>query len=75
MEEFIDNAKVIMGTLGHKLFEPITKTADTSQSAEGIGGVGSTAKACALSGRVCTSIELEKKWHDELKMSDKSCII
>ncbi len=23
MEEFIDNAKVIMGTLGHKLFEPI----------------------------------------------------
>lgn len=28
------------------------------------GGVGSTAKACALSGRVCTSIELEKKWHD-----------
>lgn len=28
------------------------------------GGVGSTAKACALTGRVCTSIELEKKWHD-----------
>lgn len=25
MEEFIDYAKVIMGTLGHKLFEPITK--------------------------------------------------
>ncbi len=24
MEEFIDNAKVIMGTLGHKLFEPIS---------------------------------------------------
>lgn len=25
MEEFIDYAKVIMGTLGHKLFEPLTK--------------------------------------------------
>lgn len=25
MEEFIDNAKVIMGTLGHKVFEPLTK--------------------------------------------------
>lgn len=28
------------------------------------GGVGSTAKACELEGRVCTSIELSKKWHD-----------
>lgn len=28
------------------------------------GGVGSTAKACALSGRVCTSIELSEKWHN-----------
>ncbi|MDR2266010.1 MAG: site-specific DNA-methyltransferase [Christensenellaceae bacterium] len=28
------------------------------------GGVGSTAKACALHGRICTSIELEKRWHD-----------
>lgn len=28
------------------------------------GGVGSTAKACELEGRVCTSIELQKKWHD-----------
>lgn len=28
------------------------------------GGVGSTAKACAVTGRICTSIELEKKWHD-----------
>ena len=27
------------------------------------GGVGSTAKACALAGRVCTSIELSEKWH------------
>ncbi len=26
MEEFIEYAKVIMGTLGHKLFEPITKS-------------------------------------------------
>ena len=26
MEEFIDNAKVVMGTLGHKLFEPLRKT-------------------------------------------------
>lgn len=28
------------------------------------GGVGSTAKACELSGRVCTSIELSEKWHE-----------
>lgn len=28
------------------------------------GGVGSTAKACELEGRVCTSIELQKKWND-----------
>lgn len=27
MEEFIDYAKVIMGTLGHKLFEPVSKPA------------------------------------------------
>lgn len=26
MEEFIDYAKVIMGTLGHKLFEPLGKS-------------------------------------------------
>ena len=28
------------------------------------GGVGSTAKACGLSNRVCTSIELTKQWND-----------
>ena len=28
------------------------------------GGVGSTAKACELEGRVCTSIELSPKWHE-----------
>lgn len=28
------------------------------------GGVGSTAKACELEGRLCTSIELQKKWSD-----------
>ena len=28
------------------------------------GGVGSTAKACALSNRRCTSIELTEKWHN-----------
>ena len=28
------------------------------------GGVGSTAKACALLGRNCTSIELSRKYHD-----------
>lgn len=27
------------------------------------GGVGSTAKACAISERFCTSIELSKEWH------------
>lgn len=27
------------------------------------GGVGSTAKACALEGRICTSIELSEQWH------------
>lgn len=28
------------------------------------GGVGSTAKACEVDGRMCTSIELSSKWHD-----------
>lgn len=28
------------------------------------GGVGSTAKACEILGRECTSIELSKKWYD-----------
>lgn len=28
------------------------------------GGVGSTAKACELEGRFCTSIELQQKWND-----------
>ncbi|MCL2398377.1 MAG: site-specific DNA-methyltransferase [Defluviitaleaceae bacterium] len=28
------------------------------------GGVGSTAKACALNNRICTSIELSPEWHD-----------
>lgn len=27
------------------------------------GGVGSTAKACEIDGRICTSIELQKKWN------------
>lgn len=31
MEEFIDYAKVIMGTLGHKLFEPISKSTAAKQ--------------------------------------------
>lgn len=28
------------------------------------GGVGSTAKACEVNGRTCTSIELSPKWHE-----------
>jgi DNA modification methylase len=28
------------------------------------GGVGSTAKACALNRRICTSIELSPEWHE-----------
>lgn len=28
------------------------------------GGIGSTAKACELEGRYCTSIELSPKWHE-----------
>ena len=34
MEEFIDNAKVIMGTLGHKLFEPVNKETPETNSTE-----------------------------------------
>lgn len=30
LEEFIDYAKIIMGTLGHKLFEPLTSPATTT---------------------------------------------
>lgn len=37
MEEFIDYVKVIMGTLGHKLFEPISKT--VSQAAKGTSAI------------------------------------
>lgn len=28
------------------------------------GGVGSTAKACEINNRICTSIELSQKWHE-----------
>jgi len=28
------------------------------------GGVGSTAKACEVDGRICTSVELSPKWHN-----------
>ncbi|OOB77893.1 MAG: methionine sulfoxide reductase [Epulopiscium sp. Nuni2H_MBin003] len=31
LEEFIDYAKIIMGTLGHKIFEPILKQKNTSE--------------------------------------------
>lgn len=34
MEEFIDYAKIIIGTLGHKLFEPITQPAAEKQDKE-----------------------------------------
>lgn len=34
LEEFIDYAKVIMGTLGHKLFEPLTQTVADQQETE-----------------------------------------
>ena len=36
MEEFVENARVMMGTLGHKLFEPLTHwTVQTTQPADG----------------------------------------
>lgn len=31
------------------------------------GGVGSTAKACEVNGRYCTSIELQENWHELAK--------
>lgn len=31
------------------------------------GGIGSTAKACELEGRICTSIELQKQWSELAK--------
>ena len=34
MEEFIDYARVIMGTLGHKLFEPVNKPAITASDSQ-----------------------------------------
>lgn len=36
MEEFIDYAKVIMGTLGHKLFEPLAKITDEKKLGEDV---------------------------------------
>ncbi len=32
LEEFIDNAKIIIGTLGHKVFEPLISPLSTSQN-------------------------------------------
>lgn len=43
MEEFIDYAKVIMGTLGHKLFEPISKPA-VKKTDDAVSTAESTAK-------------------------------
>ena len=42
MEEFIDYAKVIMGTLGHKLFEPVNKPI-TNSSQTTVDDVGDEA--------------------------------
>jgi len=34
LEEFIDNAKIVMGTLGHKVFEQLSQTVSTSTSSD-----------------------------------------
>ena len=39
MEEFIDYSKVIMGTLGHKLFEPISKVVEVKAEPEHVSDV------------------------------------
>lgn len=39
-------------------------TKDGMQVLDPFGGVGSTAKACEVNNRICTSIELSKQWHD-----------
>ncbi len=39
-------------------------TKDHAKVLDPFGGVGSTAKACELTNRKCTSIELSKKWHE-----------
>lgn len=36
LEEFIDNAIIVMGTLGHKLFVPLVETSSSTISEEGI---------------------------------------
>ncbi|MDR2197702.1 MAG: GIY-YIG nuclease family protein [Coriobacteriales bacterium] len=35
LEEFVDYAKIVMGTLGHKVFEPLLQTAPVAQSDDG----------------------------------------
>lgn len=35
LEEFVDYAKIVMGTLGHKIFEPLTGTEQPSSNAPG----------------------------------------
>jgi hypothetical protein len=35
LEEFIDNAKIVMGVLGHKVFEPLLQVIEPTVSAEG----------------------------------------
>lgn len=39
-------------------------TKENGKVLDPFGGVGSTAKACELTNRICTSIELSPKWHE-----------
>lgn len=39
-------------------------TKENAEVLDPFGGVGSTAKACELTNRKCTSIEISKKWHE-----------
>jgi hypothetical protein len=37
LEEFIDYAKIVMGTLGHRVFEPLLQPVTTFSTSEGVG--------------------------------------
>lgn len=65
MEEFIDYAKVIMGTLGHKLFEPINKPVKDDNIVISVGLIGTAATMKNDCNYIVNSIE--KRWYLQLK--------
>lgn len=67
LEEFIYNAKILIGTLGHKTFEPIKKTIDQEQDTlfyfERRGGKRGKGKGIPTSEGFIVSKEIKNFYH------------